>query len=151
MGPLIVLVIAFILSLAGTWLTGGHPDEVLSGNVAMCVMLCFTAMGHVFYRKGMKMMIPAFIPFKDVFVVATGIFELAAAVGLLFSGYRVIVSWCLIIFLLLILPANINAAFKRIDYQKGTSDGKGLSYLFFRIPLQVFYITWIGYFGIISA
>jgi uncharacterized membrane protein len=54
----------------------------------------------------------------------------------------------LIVFFLSILPANVNAAIKRIDYQKGTSTGKGVQYLWFRVPLQLFFIGWVYYFGI---
>jgi uncharacterized membrane protein len=48
----------------------------------------------------------------------------------------------LIVFFVLLLPANINAAIKHIDYQKGTFEGQGLNYLWFRIPLQILFIVW---------
>jgi uncharacterized membrane protein len=48
----------------------------------------------------------------------------------------------------LILPANIQAAIKRIDYQKGTTDGPGVNYLWFRVPLQILFITWVYLFAI---
>jgi hypothetical protein len=35
------------------------------------------------------------------------------------------------VFFVVLLPANINAAIKYVDYQKGMFEGKGLSYLFF--------------------
>ncbi|MDC6364524.1 MULTISPECIES: hypothetical protein [Flavobacteriaceae] len=69
--------------------------------------------------------------------------EITFAVGLLIPGYRHHKAWALIVFLLLILPANIYAAMHNINYQTGALDGNGLSYLWFRIPLQVFFIIWI--------
>jgi uncharacterized membrane protein len=57
-------------------------------------------------------------------------------------------AWLLILFFFLILPANINAAVNKIDYQKGTTDGNGLNYLWFRVPLQVFFIAWVYFFGV---
>jgi hypothetical protein len=50
------------------------------------------------------------------------------------------IGMALIIFFVVMLPANINAAVKHIDYQKGTTDGSGVNYLWFRVPLQVFFI-----------
>jgi uncharacterized membrane protein len=111
-------------------------------------MLAFTTLGHFLFTKGMAMMIPGFIPFKKELVYATGIFEVAAAVCLHISQVRILTSWALIIFFIVMLPANINAAIKKIDYQKGTRDGSGVGYLWFRIPLQVVFILWTYYFGI---
>jgi hypothetical protein len=34
------------------------------------------------------------------------------------------------------------------DYQKGTRDGSGTNYLWFRIPLQIVFILWVYYFGL---
>jgi uncharacterized membrane protein len=64
---------------------------------------------------------------------------------------RYVTSVLLIIFFICILPANINAAIKKIDYEKGTYDGKGINYLWFRVPLQVFFILWVWYFGIYKS
>jgi len=49
---------------------------------------------------------------------------------------------------ILILPANVYAAINKIDYEKGNYSGNGLKYLWFRIPLQIFFIEWVWYFGI---
>jgi uncharacterized membrane protein len=54
----------------------------------------------------------------------------------------------LILLFLIMLPANIEAARKRVDFQKATFDGKGPAYLWFRIPLQCFFIAWVAYFGL---
>ena len=72
----------------------------------------------------------------------------AAAVGLLVPQVRYLAAWLLIPFFVLILPVNINAAMKNIDYQKGTPDGKGLNYLWFRVPLQIFFIAWVYFFAV---
>ncbi len=94
------------------------------------------------------MMLPGFIPFKKQLVYFTGIIEILAAVGLLLPRLQVITAWLLILFFVLILPANINAAIKRIDYEKGTYEGPGANYLWFRVPLQVFFIVWVYWFAI---
>jgi len=71
------------------------------------------------------------------------------SVGLCIPDTRRLTADLLILFFLLLLPANINAAQKSVDYQKATYQGKGVSYLWLRIPMQVFFIVWVAYFGMI--
>ena len=87
-------------------------------------MLSFTAMGHFKFRKGMTMMMPDVVPFKKELVTLTGFVEIAGAIGLIIPAIRHITSVLLIIFFICILPANINSAIKKIDYEKGTYDGR---------------------------
>jgi len=105
-------------------------------------MLLFTAVAHFAFTKGMEMMLPSFIPYKTAVVYFTGVIEIAAAVGILIPSFRAITGLFLIAFFLLILPANIHAAFKQVNYQTGNYDGNGINYLWFRIPLQVLFIVW---------
>ncbi len=149
MKPLIVLLTVFAISLLTTSITLGHVAFALSGRIAMSAMLVFTAMAHFAFTKGMSMMLPGFIPFKTGIIYLTGIVEIVAAIGLLFQDFRVITAWALIAFFILILPANMYAANMHIDYQKGTFEGNGLNYLWFRIPLQILFIVWV-YFSSIS-
>ncbi len=80
--------------------------------------------------------------YKTETVYLTGVIEIAAAIGLFIPNFRIVTAWLLIAFFILILPANIYAAIKHIDYQKGTFDGNGLTYLWFRIPLQILFVVW---------
>jgi len=148
MKPLLVLLGAFLASLIILKLGFGEFDYSLSGRIAMSVMLLFTSIGHFAFSKGMILMMPDFIPFKRIFVYFTGIVETAAAIGLLISPLLHITAIMLIIFFILILPANINAAIKHIDYQKGNNKGNGTKYLWFRIPLQVLFIAWTCFFAL---
>ncbi|MEI9912084.1 MAG: hypothetical protein WDO71_21995 [Bacteroidota bacterium] len=142
MKPLIVLIIVFGMSVFAPKLTTHKYDFPLSARIAMSAMLLFTAMGHFIFTKGMAMMVPDFIPFKIEMVYLTGIIEIVAAIGLLIPGLRVLTAWLLILFFLLLLPSNIIAAIKQIDIEKGTLNGSGLNYLWFRIPLQILFIVW---------
>jgi uncharacterized membrane protein len=148
MKPLIVLLVSFLISLLTLRLFHNQHEVALSGRIAMSVMLAFTTLGHFIYTKGMTMMIPGFIPFKKEMVYVTGIFEIAAAIGLQISPIRQLTGWSLIILFVVMLPANINAAIKHLDYQKGTLDGNGINYLWFRVPLQLVFILWTYYFSI---
>lgn len=142
MKPLIVLLSVFAFSLAVNKIFRGNYEFVLSGRIAMSVMLLFTAIAHFVFTKGMAMMLPDFIPYKTETIYLTGVLEIVAALGLFIPSFRIITAWLLIAFFILILPANIYAAIKNIDYQKGTFDGNGLTYLWFRIPLQILFIVW---------
>ena len=142
MKPLIILLSSFLISLLVIKIINKEYDFALSGRIAMSIMLLFTAIGHFAFTKGMSMMIPNFIPHKETFVHLTGIFEILLAIGLLIHRLKYITGWILIIFLLLMLPANIYASIHNINYQKGTFDGNGLAYLWFRIPLQFLFIIW---------
>lgn len=141
MKPLVVLLSVFAGSIFVAKIITGEFDYSLAGRIAMSVMLVFTAIGHFAFTEGMTMMMPNLFPFKKQMVYLTGVIEFAAAVGLLVPQLRYLAAWLLILFFVLILPANINAAMKNIDYQKGMTDGKGLNYLWFRVPLQVFFIA----------
>src|SRR5690554_2922160 len=145
MKPLIVLITTFFISLLITKFIKGDFRIVKSGRIAMAVMLVFTAIGHFAFTEGMAMMLPEIIPFKIAVVYCTGIVEIIAAIGLLIPQFRVITGWGLILFFILILPANIHASLNNIDYQNGTSNGFGIDYLLFRIPLQILFIVWVYY------
>jgi uncharacterized membrane protein len=142
MKPLIVLIVSFLLALITIKLLGHGYDYPLSGRIAMSVMLLFTSIAHFAFTNGMVMMMPGFVPYKKELVYFTGIIEILAAIGLQIPRLQVTTAWLLIAFFVLLLPANINAAIQRVDYQKGTLTGNGINYLWFRVPLQVLFIAW---------
>lgn len=114
----------------------------------MSAMLGFTGLGHFLYPKGMAMMVPDFIPFKKAVVYLTGVMEILFAVGLLFASTRQLTGWALIAFFVIVFPANLHAARLNIDYQKADANGPGLKYLWFRVPLQIFFIIWVWFFTV---
>lgn len=148
MKPLLILISAFCVSLLLLKAVKGTWDYRMAGRIAMCAMLLFTAMGHFAFTQGMAAMVPDLVPLKAEVVYATGTLEILLAVGLLFPKYQMAVGWVLVVFLILILPANVKAAMHNIDYQTGELNGKGFSYLWFRIPLQVVFILWVYFFAI---
>jgi uncharacterized membrane protein len=151
MKPLLVLLLAAVITLLTVHFIKGGWDYLLAGNVAMAAMLLFTALGHFIYREGMTLMVPGFIPAKKILVYFTGIIEVLFAIGLIIPSTRRLSADLLILFFLLVLPANIYAAQKGVNYQDATYEGNGTSYLWLRIPMQLFFIAWAAYFGIIMA
>jgi len=143
MKPLLILLGVFFIALIVMKPVRGSYDGALAGRIAMAAMLVFTAIGHFVYTKGMALMLPEAIPFRTAIVYLTGVLEIAAAIGLFIPNLKIIAAWLLIVFFILVLPANIYAAIKQLDYQKATFDGNGLMYLVFRIPLQLLFIAWI--------
>ena len=148
MKPLIVLLVVFAFSLLALKVRRGNYEFALSGRIAISVMLIFTGISHFAFTKGMSMMLPSFIPYKTEVVYLTGLIEIAAAIGLFIPNIRTLTAGLLIVFFILILPANVYAAINHVDYQKGSFDGNGLAYLWFRVPLQILFIVWTYVFGL---
>lgn len=140
---LIVLLGAFAISLFIIRIFNESYEFALAARIAMSAMLLFTAIGHFAFTNGMAMMLPSFVSYKTEVVYLTGVIEIAAAIGLFIPSVRIFKAWLLIVFFVFILPANIYAAIKHLDYQKGTFDGSGLTYLWFRVPLQILFIVWV--------
>ena len=139
----ITLLSVFVLSLFITKLIRKEYKFALSARIAMSAMLMLTAMGHFMFTKGMTMMMPAFIPLKTELVYFTGFVEIAAAIGLQLPKFRVLTGWMLIVFFIFILPVNIYAAIHQVDMETATFNGDGLHYLWYRVPLQLFFIGWV--------
>ncbi|AWW00884.1 DoxX family protein [Arcticibacterium luteifluviistationis] len=143
MKPLLILIGSFLISLLVLKLVTKQIDFQLAGKISMAIMLFFTALGHFMFTKGMAAMIPAFLPMKTELVYATGILEILFAIGLVYPKYSYLTGILLILFFILILPSNIKAAVDGLNYQTGELDGHGLSYLWFRVPLQLLFIIWV--------
>ncbi len=149
MKPLVVLLVSTVVILLVVHFISGGWDYLVAGNIGMAIMLLFTALGHFIYWKGMMMMVPGFIPAKKQTVFLVGICEIIFAIGLCIPSARRLTADLLILFFLLVLPANINAAQKGVNYEAATFEGRGANYLWLRIPMQLFFIAWVAYFGLI--
>ncbi|QLC67829.1 hypothetical protein LPB248_16440 [Flavobacterium sp. LPB0248] len=142
METLIILFGVFIATLLIIWLTTKRLELAFASRVAMAAMLTFTAIGHFVFTKGMAMMI-SFLPWANAIVFITGIIELIAAIGLLLPKTKILTGKLLILFFILLLPANIYAASHNINLQTADYTGKGLSYLWIRVPMQLLFIAWV--------
>jgi len=150
MKPLIILIAVFGLGCLITLAFQNHVNWQLSGLIAMAAMLIFTSIAHFMFWKGIQLMLPQNLPYKKAIVYLTGIIEILAAIGLLIPHTVQITGVLLIIFFILITPSNIKAAKQHVNLEKADYTGYGISYLWFRIPLQLFFISWIYFFSIYS-
>lgn len=143
MKALLVLLSSFALSLIGYYLKRKVWNVKKATQMGMGAMLAFTGIGHFAFAQGMVGMLPSFVIGPYAWVYGTGVLELGFSAGL-FAGYRLQrIGWALVAFLILVLPANIYAAWHHINYQTGGSDGPGPEYLWFRVPLQMLFIAWV--------
>ena len=146
MAPLIFLLVTFgVLMLVNRLFLSRRLTLSFIGRASMAVMLIVTGISHFTNTDEMVSMMPEFMPAKRATVYFTGVVELAAVVGLLWNRTSRLASILLIVFFVLVLPANIAGSLKSVQY--GGME-YGPLYLLFRVPLQIFFIWWVWYFGI---
>ncbi len=107
---------------------------------ALAVMLVFTASAHFTRMKeDLVRMVPRWIPAPRAMVYFTGVCELLGAVGLTIPFLQRAAGLALIVFFILVFPANVHAA------QTGaTLGGRAATPLWLRTPMQLLFIvlTW---------
>lgn len=108
-----------------------------SACYALVVMFLFTASAHFTkMRHDLARMIPAFFPKPLLLVYITGVLELLGAAGLLLPHFRALAGICLILLLIAMFIANVNATQKHV-----TLRGKPATPLWLRVPMQIFFIA----------
>ena len=134
---LFVLVVSLIV-LRGL---GGLGIKRLSswreaGRIALVIMFLFTGFSHFSSLKhDFASMIPDPLP-NDLWVIyLTGVFEIAGAVGLLIPRTRRLAGVCLMLLLVAMFPANVNAIVNEISL-----GGDAPTPLWLRAPMQLLYI-----------
>ena len=135
---LIVVLIAWLLlraigALGVAPLASWHD----SARYALAVMFVFTASAHFNkMRRDLARMLPSFFPKPLLLVYITGVLELLGAAGLLLPRFRSLAGICLILLLIAMFIANLNAAQKHL-----TLRGKPVTPLWLRAPMQLFFIA----------
>jgi uncharacterized membrane protein len=140
------IAIILALLLVPYWLLAvAHVPGALGGHIGITLVFAFTGFGHFIKTSAMTQMLPGWVPHRVLIIRLTGVFELVAAVAILIAPISRFVGLALCVFLLLIVPSNIYAAFKRVDFGGHSA---GPVYLLVRIPLQAFLIGWIYWFAV---
>ncbi|HSI87631.1 MAG TPA: DoxX family membrane protein [Pyrinomonadaceae bacterium] len=146
MAPLIFLIVTFgITALADRYFLKGRLGLSLAGRIAMAVMLLVTGITHFTNTDEMIKMMPDPMPWKREMVYFTGVCEFLAIPGLIWERTRRLAAILLIVFFVAVLPANVVGSMKQV--QMGGME-YGTVYLWFRVPLQIFFIWWTWYFAL---
>jgi uncharacterized membrane protein len=136
--------IVLVLLLAPYWgLIPAHVVEAERARVGVGLVFAFTGIGHFIKNRAMCQMLPAWVPARVALIYITGVFELAGAVAVLIPSLSRRTGIVLCVFLILILPSNVYAAIRRVEFG---GHAAGPIYLLIRIPLQLFLIGWVYWF-----
>ena len=106
----------------------------------LAVMLVFTASAHFTKMKeDLVKMVPGWVPWPRAAIYLTGVFELLGAIGLVTPILAGAAGIALILFFLLVFPANVKAA-----TAGATLNGRPATALWLRAPMQLLFIglTW---------
>lgn len=107
-----------------------------SVRYALAIMFVFTGIAHFTkMRHDLARMIPSFFPQPMLIIYITGVCEFLGAAGLLFPRVRPLAGICLILLLIGMFTANVNAALKGVMLR-----GKPATSLWLRTPMQVLFI-----------
>jgi uncharacterized membrane protein len=141
-----ILVLPFlILTAVGHLLPTFRIATPLRGRISLALVFIFTGLGHFIQTEPMAEMLPPWVPMRKEIIYASGVMELAAAMGLMVPSLSRFTGACLMVFLFLVFPANIYAAVNRVEMG---GHAMGPSYLIFRTSLQLILIAWTYWFAV---
>jgi uncharacterized membrane protein len=107
-----------------------------AARYALVIMILFTAAAHFTSMKhDLVAMIPASLPRGLWVIYLTGVLEIAGAIGLVIPRLRRVAAICLVLLLVAMFPANVNAALNEIPLR-----GRAPTPLWLRLPMQVLFI-----------
>ena len=131
MAPMIVLIVATLIArFFVPW-----RDAVRTG---LAIMFLFTAGSHFApsISRDLAAMIPPPLTGAMWMIYATGILEIAGAIGLLTKRFRRPAAICLALLLIAMFPANVYAAMAGVPLR-----GAAATPLWIRTPMQIFWIA----------
>jgi uncharacterized membrane protein len=107
-----------------------------TARYALAAMFVFTGVTHFTpIKHDMARMIPSVFPRKMLIVYITGVLEISGAAGLLIPRFCSLAGICLILLLIGMFCANVNAALKGV-----TLRGKPPTALWSRTPMQILFV-----------
>lgn len=111
-----------------------------AGRWALAVMLFFTASAHFTgMRHDLARMAPDWVPAPMAVILITGVLEIAAAIGLLWTKTRRAAGLALCALLIAMFPANVKAAREGLMLA-----GNPPTPLWLRAPMQALFV-WLAW------
>ncbi len=92
---------------------------------------------HLIRPKAFMRVMPLYLPYPKLLVYLSGIAEIAASVGILFTQTKTIATWSILIMLILFFPVHIHML---VNKKAGLNLPKPV--LLFRLVLQFGLIYW---------
>jgi uncharacterized membrane protein len=137
MAPLIVLIGVTLLARGLGLVWTGLDSWVEAARLGLAVMLIFTASAHFGSRRaGMIEMVPAWVPYPQMVITLTGLFEVIAAISLFIPVLRPWQGVLLVLYFIAVFPANVQAA--RLETKLGNYRTTPLA---LRAPIQLLFIV----------
>lgn len=135
----ILVGVSGLAALAGLVFPGLGIDGPRAARIGLAAVFLFTGIGHFVKTREMAEMLPPRVPWRLPIIRATGVLELAFAAGLLVPSLTRTAGLAVIAFLVLVFPANVSAAMRRVDFG---GHGAGPAYLVPRGLVQLLLIAW---------
>ena len=108
---------------------------------ALAAGFLFTGVSHLAMPDSFLVYFPAWVPFPEAIVAATGAAEVAGGLALFARRWRRPAGRALAAYLVLVFPANVYAAVAGVDENlPGLVDAA--SYPWVRLPFQALFVWW---------
>ncbi|MEK7691974.1 MAG: DoxX family protein [Bdellovibrionota bacterium] len=108
----------------------------------LAIMMVAAGANHFAKAEFYLRMVPPQLPFPDLIVKVSGVFEILGGIGLLLPQTRVAAAWGLVALFIAVFPANIYMAVTGTPYTPGQSP----LIAWIRLPFQGVFIAWAWWF-----
>ncbi len=108
-----------------------------AGLFALILLFLLTGLNQFNHPDFYVSHVPPYLPLSHELAYISGWVQISGAIGLLFSKTRRIAGYLLIIFLIAIIPANIQMAMHP-EYSRCSP-----VFVYLRLPLEVIMILWV--------
>lgn len=118
-----------------------RPDETRGRAIARWLLIAFygaAGVMHLIATGAMVKIVPDWVPDPQAVVIATGVCELAGAIGLMTARFRKAAGWALAAYAVCVFPANI----KHMIHDLGTGTGLSIWYHAPRMVAQPLIVWW---------
>lgn len=129
----------FVCTSLRRWLGPWASDTRRLGRFGLTLLLLMTSSAHFANAEQMMLMLPDWVLARVPLVYATGALEVGLAIALWIPGWTQRIGLAIALMFVVFLPANIYAAINSLPF--GGAE-MGPSYLFVRVPYQIFLVWW---------